>query len=150
MKTITYSKGAERKRMWEFFSYVIMLPLLITWKTKKKKEIICQRRWLQARKVRVWFVQLILCKIHLPPFPGRLQSYDKNGFFPIILAALSYLNQFSLCYGWKCSIQIQMSCSSHIFVFWFLVDSYQKTKISAIKFVYLFFQLLKTSFNQFL
>ena len=30
-----------------------------------------------------------------------------------------------------------MSDSSHIFVFWFLVDSYQKTKISAVKFVYL-------------
>ena len=32
-----------------------------------------------------------------------------------------------------------MSCSSHIFVFWFFVNSYQKTKISAIKFVYFFF-----------
>jgi len=28
----------------------------------------------------------------------------------------------------------QLSGSSHIFVFWFLVDSYQKTKISAVIF----------------
>ena len=29
----------------------------------------------------------------------------------------------------------KMSCSSHILFFWFLVDSYQKTIISAVKFV---------------
>ena len=32
-------------------------------------------------------------------------------------------------------ILILMFRSSHIFVFWCLVDSYQKTKISAVKFV---------------
>ena len=28
-----------------------------------------------------------------------------------------------------------MSGSSHVFVFWFLVDSYQKTKLSAVNFI---------------
>ena len=41
----------------------------------------------------------------------------------------------------------RLSHSSHIFVFWFLVDSYQKTKISAIKSVYPIFQMLKTNQN---
>ena len=37
-------------------------------------------------------------------------------------------------FSWNCSC---LSCSSHIFVFWFLVDSYQKTKISAVLQCYL-------------
>ena len=35
------------------------------------------------------------------------------------------------------SFWLLMFRSSHIFVFWFLVDTYQKTKKSAVKFVYL-------------
>ena len=40
--------------------------------------------------------------------------------------------------------------SSHIFVFWFLVSSYQKTKITVVKFFYIYFLLRKKnwSFNQ--
>ena len=47
----------------------------------------------------------------------------------------------------ECVISKQMSCSFHIFVFWFLVDWYQKNKISAIKFVYFFLQVFKNSLN---
>ena len=41
-----------------------------------------------------------------------------------------------------CSYKL-LSCSSHIFVFWFFMDRYQKTKISAVKFVYFFFNSSK-------
>ena len=42
-------------------------------------------------------------------------------------------------------LSILFSHSSHIFFFWFFVDSYQETKISAVKFVYFF----STPQNQF-
>ena len=58
MKTITYSKGAERKRMWGIFlcDYAASSYHF----GNKKKGIICQRRWLQSRQGWVWFVQLTL------------------------------------------------------------------------------------------
>ena len=50
------------------------------------------------------------------------------------------IHEHSLSYDSQCGflaifIHISMSCSSNIFVFWFQVYSYQKTKISAVKFV---------------
>ena len=60
---------------------------------------------------------------------ASLDATDDFGQKPIHLAAQSNRlgNLTTLGY---------LSLSSHISVFWFLVDGYQKTKISAVNFVY--------------
>ena len=66
-----------------FFSYVIMLPLLITWKTKKNENYLT-KKVAQVKKGLdlICSVYTYYSKVHLPTFPGRLQSYNIVSYKP--------------------------------------------------------------------
>ena len=64
----------QKEKGCEGFFYVIMLPLLITWETERKELFHKEGGSSQER-----FEFDLFSKIHLPTFPGRLQSFNMNG-----------------------------------------------------------------------